>query len=101
MHSFLEYLPFLLNLGLELYNAWRTSPEQPRTRLLDWGRRASPPPAAPTGSTDKASVAGEIVRNLPAGAGAYYEAPDGTRLLVWRAAPLPNSGGEGDGYQLW
>ncbi|WP_405419335.1 hypothetical protein [Streptomyces erythrochromogenes] len=98
---FLDYLPFLLNLGLELYSAWRTNPERPRTRLLDWTRRGTPPPAPPTVKTNAADVAGEILRNLPPGASAYYEAPDGTRLLVWSTVPLPGTRGEGDGYQLW
>ncbi|AXE27866.1 hypothetical protein C0216_30565 (plasmid) [Streptomyces globosus] len=98
----LEYLPFLLNLGLELYTAWRNNPERPSTRALDWARRGSPPaPSTNTSTTTESSTAGEILRHLPPGANAYYEAPDGTRLLVWSAALHPGTGSEGDGYRLW
>ncbi|APE26809.1 hypothetical protein [Streptomyces venezuelae] len=98
----LDYLPLALSLGLELYSAWN-DPDRPRTRPLDWVRRGTPPPAPPTTrmDMDTAGIVGELLRNLPPGASAYYEAPDGTRLLVWSTTPLPGAHGEGDGYQLW
>lgn len=92
-----EFIFAAISLGLELYGAWhRPGFVWIRQRLL--GSTSTPALVAPPDRSATASAA-EILKALPPGATVYYEAPDGSRLLVWWVNPASNGGA--DSYRLW
>ncbi|WP_416971666.1 hypothetical protein [Streptomyces sp. 4F14] len=61
----------------------------------------SEPPLSFSSTPSVTSVAAELLRDLPPGAVAHYEGPDGSKVTVWwiTAPPADDCGPEG--YALW
>ncbi|MDO0917781.1 hypothetical protein [Streptomyces sp. DT2A-34] len=102
MTSLSEYVMGAVNLIPVACNLWNLpGVARLRTRLRRLPAPAPSEPIPSVSSTSPAGVAAELLRSLPLGAAAHYEAPDGSKVTVWWITAPPAAGSGSEGYALW
>ncbi|MGQ4482640.1 hypothetical protein [Streptomyces sp. SAS_276] len=100
----IQQIPEYVSLASNLFSLLRTVAAHPRTVALRrrFSRARALETTLPAGTFPDAAL--QILRHLPVGAIAQYEAPDGSRLTVWWTPPRPEDAAQDSGlgeYRLW